>query len=419
MMRLIFLCWIGMLGLANLQAQGLSLRSVEVEGLERTHRGFFDGIAGARPGDTVSYEALEEMRRWLVLQPAFNAVAYQLDTTSAGVHLRWETDEAKTVLPYVGLWSSDDITTVIGGLSEFNFLGRGISVGAYYQYNLRHSLGLFYRHPFLVGKFGAELSYTLWNSYEPLYKGPATAWYDYSNSSLNATAFFTPTRRQEYQAGVSLFQEAYRLGTVADEDRPLFPSELDIGKLGIRLNHFYRGAVPHYFYWSGLSVDTYTQVVLDELGSDPFYIIRQAWKYYRRTGKRGNWALRFIWGLSTNVNTPFAPFALDNHISVRGVGDRIDRGTGMLTLNTEYRHTLVETEQIGVQAVGFLDAGSWRLPGGTFGDFADPDVIRVHGGVGGRFILKQFYNTVFSVDYGHSLRGTGLGGFVLGLGQYF
>lgn len=419
MMRLIFSLSLFLLSLPALRAQGMVLQSVETEGLKRTHPGFFYGIAGASPGNTVTWEALEEMRRWLVLQPAFNAVAYHLDTTDSGLHLRWETDEAKTVLPYAGLWSSNDITTVIGGLSEFNFLGRGISVGAYYQYNLRHSLGLFYRHPFLVGKLGAEVSYTLWNSYEPLYKGPATAWYDYSNSSLNATAFFTPTRRQEYQVGISLFQEGYRLGTVAEEDRPLFPRELDIGKLGIRANHFYRGAVPHYFYWSGLSVDTYSQVVLDELGSEPFYIIRQAWKYYRRTGKRGNWALRFIWGLSTNVNTPFAPFALDNHISIRGVGDRIDRGTGMLTFNTEYRYTLLENRQIGLQAVGFVDAGSWRLPGGTFSDFADPEIIRLHGGVGGRFILKQFYNTVFSADYGHSLLGTGVGGFVLGLGQYF
>ena len=66
-----------------------------------------------------------------------------------------------------------------------------------------------------------------------------------------------------------------------------------------------------------------------------------------------------------------------------------------------------------------MDAGSWRLPVSTFSDFSDPERIRLHGGVGGRFILKQFYNTVFSADYGHSLLGTGVGGFVLGLGQYF
>ena len=414
---LILFCWLTLH--CTLSAQLFPITSVEVEGLKRTHSAFFDGIARARPGDTLSIASIEEMRRWLVLQPAFNAVQFTIDTSGQGCQLRWQVEEATTILPYAGLWSSNDITTIIGGLSEFNFLGRGISVGAYYQYNLRHSLGLFYRHPFLVGPFGMELSYTLWNSYEPLYKGAATAWYDYTNSSINATAFYMPTRRQEWQVGVSAFQESFQLGTVSDEDRPNFPVALDIGKLGIRLNHFYRGAIPHYFYWSGLSIDTYSQVVLDELGTDPFYIIRQILRYYKRIDDRGNFALRFIWGLSTNVNSPFAPFALDNHISIRGVGDRIDRGTGMLTLNTEYRYTLVETNMLGLQLVGFVDAGSWRLPGGTFEDFTEDENIRIHGGAGARFILKTFYNTVFSLDYGHSLRGTGLGGFVLGLGQYF
>jgi outer membrane protein assembly factor BamA len=405
--------------LHGLYAQSFQLDRVEVEGLDRTHRSFFNGIAHVGAGDSTDVAALEEMRKWLVLQPAFNVVEYTLDTVGQKQVLRWQVEEARTILPYVGLWSSDDITTVLAGLSEFNLLGRGISVGAFYQYNLRHSLGLFYRHPFLLGQFGTELSYTLWNSYEPLYKGPATAFYDYSNSSVNATLLYMPNRRQEWQAGLSLFREQYALGTVSEEDRPLFPRQLDINKLGIRLNHLYRGAVPRYFYWSGFSVDTYAQVVLDEFGTDPFYIIRQSLRYYRRSGERGNIALRLLWGLSSNVNSPFAPFALDNHISIRGVGDRIDRGTGVLTLNTEYRHMFYESNVLGLQGVGFVDVGSWRLPGGPLSDFVEPDVIRLHAGLGARLILKQFYNTVLSVDYGHSLRRDGVGGFVMGLGQYF
>lgn len=407
------------LSLPCLRAQSFQVDRVEVEGLDRTHRSFFEGIAQVGAGDSTNTAALEEIRKWLVLQPAFNVASYTVDTAGQERVLRWQMEEARTILPYVGLWSSDDITTVLAGLSEFNFLGRGISIGAFYQYNLRHSLGLFYRHPFLLKGFGAELSYTLWNSYEPLYKGAATAFYDYSNSSVNATLLYMPRRRHEWQAGVSLFREQYALGTVSEEDRPLFPGRLDIDKLGIRLNHFYRGAVPHYFYWSGFSVDTYAQVVLDELGSDPFYIIRQSLRYYKRTGQRGNIALRLLWGLSSNVNTPFAPFALDNHISIRGVGDRIDRGTGMLTLNAEYRHTFYESGRLGLQGVGFVDVGSWRLPGGGLSDFTDPEVIRLHAGLGARLVLKQFYNTVFAVDYGHSLRRGGVGGFVMGLGQYF
>jgi hypothetical protein len=35
-----------------------------------------------------------------------------------------------------------------------------------------------------------------------------------------------------------------------------------------------------------------------------------------------------------------APFAVDNNINLRGVGNIIDRGT--VVLNSEYRHTLFE-----------------------------------------------------------------------------
>ena len=79
MMRLVFSLSLVLLSLPVLRAQGMVLQSVEAEGLKRTHPGFFYGIAGAAPGDTITLEALEEMRRWLVLQPAFNAVAYHLD----------------------------------------------------------------------------------------------------------------------------------------------------------------------------------------------------------------------------------------------------------------------------------------------------------------------------------------------------
>jgi len=67
MMRLIFSLSLFLLSLPALRAQGMVLQSVETEGLKRTHPGFFYGIAGASPGDTVTWEALEEMRRWLVL----------------------------------------------------------------------------------------------------------------------------------------------------------------------------------------------------------------------------------------------------------------------------------------------------------------------------------------------------------------
>lgn len=161
------------------------------------------------------------------------------------------------VLFYVGLWFFNDIIMVIGGFFEFNFLGWGISVGVYYQYNFWYSFGLFYWYLFLVGKLGVEVFYMFWNFYELFYKGLVMAWYDYFNFSLNVIVFFMFIWWQEYQVGISFFQEGYWLGMVVEEDCLFFLCELDIGKFGIWVNYFYWGVVFYYFYWLGLLVDIY------------------------------------------------------------------------------------------------------------------------------------------------------------------
>ena len=141
--------------------------------------------------------------------------------------------------------------------------------------------------------------------------------------------------------------------------------------------------------------------------------------YYRRMGKKGNWASRLRLGLASNMNTPFAPFTVDNNINIRGVGNTIDRGTGAIVLNTEYRHTLIDKNWLVLQSNIFVDAGSWRNPGGDFGDFGDDDNIRVYPGVGLRVIHKKIFNAIFRIDYGYGITKNAARGLVFGIGQYF
>ena len=124
-------------------------------------------------------------------------------------------------------------------------------------------------------------------------------------------------------------------------------------------------------------------------------------------------------GLSTNNDTPFAPFAVDNNLNIRGVGNLIDRGTGAIVLNTEYRHTLYEKNWFVLQGNAFIDAGSWQNPGGDLGDFVDSDNFRIYPGVGLRFIHKSIFNAIFRIDYGYGVTPNATSGFVFGIGQYF
>ena len=157
----------------------------------------------------------------------------------------------------------------------------------------------------------------------------------------------------------------------------------------------------------------------DEAQLPTFTIGWNDFQYFKRSGEKGNWASRLRVGLSTNNDTPFAPFAVDNNINIRGVGNVIDRGTGALVLNTEYRQTLYEKGWFALQGNAFVDLGSWRNPGGDFGDFVETQNVLVYPGLGLRFIHKKIFNAIFRIDYGYGVSDNATRGFVFGIGQYF
>jgi hypothetical protein len=123
--------------------------------------------------------------------------------------------------------------------------------------------------------------------------------------------------------------------------------------------------------------------------------------------------------LSSNDKTPFAPFSLDNNLNIRGVGNIIDRGTGVVVFNTEYRTTIYEKKWFVVQGNAFLDSGSWRQPCGNFSDFIDSNNLRIYPGIGLRFIHKTIFNATFRIDYGYGITRNASNGIVFGIGQYF
>ena len=150
-----------------------------------------------------------------------------------------------------------------------------------------------------------------------------------------------------------------------------------------------------------------------------FLIWWNDFQYFLKVGQKGNWANRLRLGLATNDDSPFAPFSVDNNLNVRGVGNTIDRGTGVIVLNTEYRYTFLDKPWFAIQGNAFIDAGSWRNPGGDLGDFGDDQNLRVYPGIGMRFIHKKIFNATFRVDYGYGITPSATSGLVFGIGQYF
>ena len=175
-----------------------------------------------------------------------------------------------------------------------------------------------------------------------------------------------------------------------------------------------------FYLVNGFKNDLFGQFVTSKNKfQDDFVILWNDFSYFKRIGRAGNWASRLRLGLSTNSDSPFAPFTLDNNLNIRGVGNIIDRGTGTIVLNTEYRKTLYEKGWFVLQGNAFIDSGTWRRPGGNFSDFLNSDNLRVYPGVGLRFIHKTIFNATFRIDYGYGITKNASNGIVFGIGQYF
>ena len=221
--------------------------------------------------------------------------------------------------------------------------------------------------------------------------------------------------------GINLFKEKYKYLSGATDAS--IPQHLSLNKALFKLVYTFDNLNYFYQYLSGFKSVLYSQYVLTENDfQNDFYIFWNDFFYYRRFGEKGNWANRLRFGLSSNQKTPFAPFALDNNVNLRGVGILVDRGTGVVLLNSEYRRTVYDKKWLAIQTIFFSDFGSWRNPGGKLNDFTKRENIRVYSGFGLRFISKKVYNAIFRIDYGFSVlnpKGSSKGGLVFGIGQYF
>ena len=220
------------------------------------------------------------------------------------------------------------------------------------------------------------------------------------------------------ELGFSLFTEDYSYLSGATSEQ--VPQLLNVDKHLVKLIYEYNDLEYYYHYLEGFRSTLNFQYVGSSNSSLPEFLIGfNDFTYYHRIGKKGNWANRLRLGLASNAETPFAPFTVDNNLNIRGVGNTIDRGTGAIVFNTEYRHTLIDKNWFVLQSNVFIDGGSWRNPGGGLGDFAESQNIRIYPGVGLRFMHKKIFNAVFRIDYGYGVTKGASRGVVIGIGQYF
>ena len=409
------------LGIKTAFAQSGTVSVVNIQGNEKTKTSFLKKVLSVQEGQQLDSLALDEDIYRLKRLPSIAHAYYEIKTVSENAYaVVYGVEENFTLIPFANVYTSNnDEFAFRVGLQEFNLFGQNVTVGAFYQKDVFGSFGANIRAPYLFGRrWGLALNYQDLTTQEPVFLEAGSAQYRYNNESIELLGLYQLNFRNRFEFGLNLFTEDYQY--ISGETDPTVPQALKVDKHLFKLIYDYDGLRYFYHYLEGFrSVLNLQYVGSTDTQLPEFWIGFNDFLYFKRVGKRGNWASRLRLGLSSNIDTPFAPFAVDNNLNIRGVGNIIDRGTAAIVLNTEFRYTLYEKDWFVLQSNVFVDGGSWRNPGGDFGDFGDSQNLRIYPGVGLRFIHKRIFNAIFRIDYGHGITESPSRCVVFGIGQYF
>ena len=395
-----------------------SSEAIVFEGLQKTRLGYIEQFVQSRVGDEADSLQLEFDRQRLANLEMMANAELAVEQSAGGVTVTFTVQEVRTLLPLFNFGGVEDNIWFLLGMSEANVFGQGHKFFAFYQYYDRSSVSISLFLDRMRGtRWGLLLNFVKWGTEEPLFFDGGTAFYDYDNFNYGAGTVYHFNFLSNIELSTAYFSEEYnRIDEAPIEGAPIrAKTHKQLFKVIHRLNKLNY----HFFYIRGIQHTINAESVLSYDGDPAFYIAFNDFRVFHRVGDRGNAANRIRLGIASNQDSPFAPFVLDSYVNIRGVGNRVDRGSAMAIMNNEFRHTVIERPRVAAQVVGFSDFGTWRSPGGELSELVDPDNFEWFAGGGVRLIHKEIFNAIFRIDYGFDVLTPRRSGFVIGIGQYF
>lgn len=415
MIRIVLIsCFVGL----AVHVTSQEITAIQYEGLNRTKPAYVDQFLSFGVGEQLDSAKIQRTRQQLVNLEMFSDVQYEIMESDIGVEVIFHFQELFTLLPIFSFGGISENFWLQVGASEVNLGGSGNKLTTYYQYYDRSSFAAHLTfNRIKQTDWGLNINMIKWSTLEPLFFANQTVEYEYDNYTIGADVIRHFSFTDRVELGGAFFTEDYRKFTSGNFEGA--PEKVSKKKLLGKATFVWNRVNYFYFYQDGWHNQLNIQTVQSLDGDPEFYIVFNDLKRFWRIDEKGNFSTRLRLGLSTNKISPFAPFVLDSYLNIRGVGNRVDRGTGAIILNAEYRHSFLDKEKFALQGVLFSDSGSWRNPGGDFSDFGQSENLVLFAGGGFRFIHKKIYNAILRVDYGVNLQEPATNGFVLGIGQYF
>ncbi len=396
-----------------------TVESIEFTGLTRTKEDYLRKIITLEEKGEFSFEALDKDVFLLRNLNLFFEVIGSADSLPGDKYkVNFAIKEATYIYPIFSIGGFDDQLKIQAGANHINFLGKAQSFGALYQYYDRHSFSVFHtarRHA--NNRTGHEFALSKYSTIEPLYFQDTVSSFDFNNYSVSIGGYYWLGQYLNVNLGGMYMYEDYRQ---RDNAFP-YNGRLNFHKHQLRTSLNFNKVEYLYERQEGYAGRAYGEWINTYETNDNPSFLKTVFegRSYRLIGERGNWASRVRFGLSTNNFSPFAPFVLDGFINVRGIGNRTERGTAELIVNTEYRHTFWVHKWFTIQGALFADYGSLRPAGGKIVDLFPMSENNLFTGGGIRFHLNVLYRTSLRLDYSVSPFNPSSHGFTFGFGQFF
>ena len=396
------------------------IAKIYFSGLKKTKPGYLQNFIHSEEGATLdSLQLISDVQNLRNLQ-LFSDVSYVVRDTVAGKIVVYDCQELVTVLPTGNFGGISNNFWFQVGANDFNWLGQGYTLGGYYRYYDRHSFEVYQKIPYLFGtRWGVSTNIGRLSNIEPTEINGQGVEFNVDRWSLITLGRYEFTQNLFLEIGGGYLFERYEKNVERSGNEAPGPPLQKFNKFLLK-SLLTRNNINYFFhYLSGHANELTIEAVVTKGEDYIFWKILNVWKKFLRLGNRGNFAIRARTGISSNNDTPYAPFVLDNYITVRGSGNRISRGTAEFTVNAEHRHTLIQKQWGAIQVVSFMDWSAWRPPGGSFSGMFEKENNVTFAGVGLRIYFRKIYNLILRLDYGLSFTDTNQHGIVLGSGQYF
>ncbi|WP_374960326.1 POTRA domain-containing protein, partial [Gilvibacter sp.] len=160
---------------------------------KRSKTAFLQNLVELRPGMTLDSTQLERDVNFMIRLAGVSHAYYQVHPKADGtLKVVYGVQDNFTLIPQLNVYTTnDDEFAYRVGLYEYNFLGRNITIGGFYQDDIFSSFGLNFRAPNLFSrKFGLALNYGDITTLEPVFLESGDADYRYNNTSVEALALY-------------------------------------------------------------------------------------------------------------------------------------------------------------------------------------------------------------------------------------